>query len=89
MTTQTLTYREAADDAIAVLAATGREFTADDVRAFIARRHPGLEPEHPNHLGLAFMSAAGARRIVQVDTVRTTRRTRNASHNGLWIGGRL
>jgi hypothetical protein len=89
MTTQTLTYREATDDAIAVLAARGREFTADDVRALITERHPGLEPEHVNHLGLAFMSAAGAHRIVRVDTTRTTRHERNSSHQYVWIGGRL
>lgn len=87
MSTTTLTYREAADDAIAVLAASGRAFTADHVRELIERRHPGLRPEHNNHLGLAFMSAAGARRITRVDTVRTTRRARNAAHNNLWIGG--
>jgi hypothetical protein len=87
MTTQTITYREAADDGIAVLAATGREFTADDVRALITRRHPGLEAEHPNHLGLAFMSAAGARRITRVDTARTRRPQRNSSTFYVWIGG--
>lgn len=85
-TTATLSYREAADDAITVLTGRGQGFTADDVRRLIAQRHPDVEPGHPNHLGLAFMTAAGRGRITRIDTVRTTRRERKASHNYVWIG---
>lgn len=61
-------WRDAADRAITRLAATGRPFTADDVRA-----QAGDPPGHPNALGARFLAARRSGLLEEVGYVRSTR----------------
>ena len=74
-------WRIACDRAIATLAATGREFTAEDVRALC-----GDPPCHPNAMGARFMSAARTGLLEKVAYRNPTRATAHGSVIAVWRG---
>lgn len=74
-------WRDQAEEAVLILAASGREFDTDDVRKL------GVpEPASPNRWGalLAGMHRLGY--IVPVGTSLSGRRSRHAGLNRLWVG---
>lgn len=64
-------WKHRADEAISTLAATGREFTAEDVRQLAG------DPLHPNAMGARFLTAA---RSGVIECVGFTTGTRVPSH---------
>lgn len=75
------TYAEAARDAIARIQ-PGTEFTADTIRAAIPQH---ITAHHPNVLPSVFGALASAGTIRRIAETNSTRRTRHASRNGIWI----
>jgi hypothetical protein len=74
-------WRRAALSEIEALAASGCEFTADDVRAKVG------EPDHSARWGGAFLSARRAGLIKPTGTVRpSATASRHASLVRVWIG---
>ena len=74
-------WRSCALRAVETLAASGREFTADDVRDL------GVpEPDQPNRWGGLFLAASRAGTVVCVGARRSTRGARNASLTRVWRG---
>ena len=67
------------DDAIARLAATGADFTADDVRAIC-----GAPPNHPNAMGARFGAAAHDGVIKRVGYAPSKRPTLHAHPIAVW-----
>lgn len=74
-------WRDSCDRAIARLAASGVEFTADEVRAVV-----GDPPNHPNAMGARFLSAAKSRLIERVGYKKPTRPSRHANVVAIWRG---
>jgi hypothetical protein len=70
-----------ADLAIAVLAASGRVFTAEDVR-----RAVGDPPHHPNAMGARFLAACTRGVLVRVGTALSPRALRRAGTVAQWRG---
>lgn len=74
-------YADAARDAIERIK-PGVEFTADDIRNAI----PGhITAHHPNVLPSVFGSLASQGLIRRVAETNSTRRSRHASRNGIWV----
>ena len=74
-------WRDQVLDVIAELAGRGREFTADDVRAF------GVgEPDHLNRWGSAFSAARKSGLIAPVGTACSRRPVRHAGLARIWVG---
>jgi hypothetical protein len=70
-----------ANAALDFLAATGRQFTADDLTAI------GVPaPEHPSRWGALFASASRAHRIERVAAARSARGTRRGGLLLQWVG---
>ena len=74
-------WRESCDKAIAELAATGRAFTADDIRRLV-----GDPPNHPNAMGARFVAAAKAGILRKVGYQSPLRASRHASVVAIWRG---
>lgn len=74
-------WRSTARAGIEFLAASGREFTADDLRALGV-----TEPDHPNRWGGALLGASRAGLIVPVGAQRATRGPRKGSLVRVWRG---
>ena len=72
-------WRAACDNAIASLAATGQEFTAEDVRAIC-----GDPPNHPNAMGARFLAASRSGLLERVAYRRPARATSHASVIAVW-----
>lgn len=69
--------------AIETLAAEGRDFTIEDVRAL------GVpEPDHSNRWGAALNSAALRGTITMVSLTRSRRASRHGGRIGIWRGTR-
>jgi hypothetical protein len=74
-------WRSCADQAIDTLAATGRPFTADDVRDL------GVpDPPSPKAWGARFLSASRQGRIVRVGYTPSRRASVHAHPIALWTG---
>lgn len=73
-------WADAAQEALAELAASGVEFTADDLRDLAG------EPESSGALGAVFRGAAAAGRIRLVGYRRSRRLLRHAGILGVWRG---
>jgi hypothetical protein len=73
-------WRDAAQEALAELAASGLEFTADDLRDRVG------EPMSPNALGAAIRAASAADLIRHVGYRRSRRISRHAGVIGVWKG---
>lgn len=74
-------HRQRAEAALAELVAAGKPFTADDLRRLVG----DLDDAGPNLLPSVIGVAAGRRVIVPVSEYRSTRRSRRASRNRVWI----
>jgi len=74
-------HRDRAESALDELIAAGRPFTADDVR----RLAGPLDDAGPNLLPSVIGTAASRRLIVPAGEYRSTRRSRRASRNRVWI----
>jgi hypothetical protein len=75
-------WSDAALDAITRLAASGRQFDADDVRDLVG------EPPSPAAMGAAFRAAARARLIRCVGFETSSRITRHGGLQRVWEGVR-
>lgn len=73
-------WADRAHNAILALAATGKPFTATDVRDQVG------PPPKPNMVGPALSSAAKAGIITKVGGTTATRRPRRGSGTAVWIG---
>lgn len=74
-------WRANAMDALEQLAASGCEFTADDVR------HAGVgEPPHPNYWGALFLAAQTQKVIRKVGVAPSRNRRSHASAVFRWVG---
>lgn len=73
-------WRAAADVAIAELAASGEEFTAEDVRRIAG------DPTHPNAMGARFRAAAQAGIIRRVGYRASSRVQLHAHPIAVWVG---
>lgn len=73
-------WKEAADAAIAQLAASGQEFTAEDVREVAG------DPEHFNAMGARFGAAAQAGLIRYVRHAPSSRPTLHRCAIRVWVG---
>ena len=87
----TAAHRDAAPtirEAVEALAATGRPFTAEDVRGRIAGDPHVVREigERTNLLPAVFSAAAGAGTIRAIGYTRATRRSRHASVLRIWQG---
>lgn len=77
-------WRSCAEAAVRNLARTGRDFTADDVRAL------GMsEPDHPNRWGGLFRWAARAGLVEEAGARRSSTVSRKASLVRVWRGTAL
>lgn len=78
-------------DTIAELARTGREFTAEDVRAELAGNPKVVDAlaMKPNLLPALMGSASKSGQIISVGMRRPKRASRRASRNLVWIGWSL
>lgn len=77
------TYRQHAEQVIRELVVAGDPFTADDVR----RAMPlDAEPHSPNVLPSLLGNLASKGEITAVDWRTSSRRSRHASRNRVWIG---
>jgi hypothetical protein len=76
-------WKERWDKAIALLAISGQEFTADDVRDIA-----GPPGDHVNAAGPRFRSAALAGLIRSVGFRKSTRPALRAHHIMVWVGTR-
>ena len=74
----------ACDRAIAKLAATCKEFTAEDVRAIC-----GDPPNHPNAMGARFLSAVRGGALLKVGYRHPARKSSHASVIAVWRGKTL
>jgi len=74
-------WKAEAARAIATLAAAGRDFTAEDVRAVA-----GDPPSHPNAMGAAFLRAASEGAIIKVGYRSPVRKSSHASVIAVWRG---
>lgn len=75
-------YRHRAEAALAQLIAAGRPFTAEDIRTAVG---DDLDDARPNVLPSVIGTAATRRIIVPAGEYRSTRRSRRASRNRVWI----
>ncbi len=75
-----LAWKAKADAAIATLAASGLEFTAEDVRAIAG------DPSRPNAMGAAFNRAAKTGTITYVRHAPSSRPTLHRCAIRVWIG---
>lgn len=75
-------WKTACDLAIARLALTGQEFTAEDVRRAVG------DPHHPNAMGARFNVAAKQGVIEHVGYRKPARASRHAAPIGVWRGRR-
>lgn len=73
-------WKDAADAVINALAAGGREFSAEDLRAWVG------DPPHPNALGARFMAAIKSRRIQRVGWKHATRAEAHARALAVYRG---
>lgn len=76
------TYRWHAEKALAELIRSKREFTADDIRARIPQN---VVAHHANVLPSVIANARSRGDIVPVGRCRTTRPSRHASRNTVWV----
>ena len=76
---ETPDWKSGVVDKILELAATGRDFTADDL-------HEVGEPAHPNHWGQVFRHHDVAKHIQAVGYTKSKRRGRNGSALTIWRG---
>jgi hypothetical protein len=74
-------WRSTALAGIEALAASGREFTADDLRALGV-----VEPDHPGRWGGLFLGCSRTGLIVPVGAQRATRGPRKGSLLRIWRG---
>lgn len=51
-------YADLVTEGVHAFVKAGIDFTADDIRDWIDRHHPGREPHHPNAVGAAIRTAA-------------------------------
>lgn len=51
-------YASLVTEGVHAFVKAGVDFTADDIRDWINRHHPGREPHHPNVVGAAIRTAA-------------------------------
>lgn len=79
-------YADLIRDAIDALNLTGEPWTAEDVRRWIADRHPEAMPHSPNLLGSVIGAEAAAGRISAVGLVKPGRASRRASMIRAWVG---
>jgi len=73
-------WRDLAFGAVAYLAATGRHFTADDLRDIAG------EPPSDNAIGAVLLTAAKRREIASIGFERSTRPSRRAGVLRVWRG---
>jgi hypothetical protein len=78
-------YRETVETVLAELVASGRPFTADDIRRAIPDE-VDAEAHSPNVLPSVLGIWAARRVIVPCGEYRSRRRSRRASRNRVWIG---
>lgn len=74
-------WRTACDAAIHRLAASGREFTAEDVRALV-----GDPPTHPNAMGARFLAASRSGLVEKLGYRQPSRASSHASVIAIWRG---
>jgi hypothetical protein len=75
-------WADRAHNAILALAATGKPFTANDVRDQVG------PPPKPNMVGPALSSAAKQGLIVKIGGTAATRRPRRSSSTAVWVGAK-
>lgn len=79
-------YAARASSALHELAASGREFTADDVYDRVGLPNPS-RPNENNAVGAAFSGAARGRLIIPTGRwVKSRRRTNNSRMLTVWVG---
>lgn len=77
------------DQALTELVKSGREFSADHVRAQVPPETVAFMDTHPNVLPALFGQASRSGRITQVGWCKPSRRTRHSNPNRTWTGTRI
>lgn len=75
-------WSERAAEAIRALAATGKPFTAEDVRRLVGK------PDRANSVGPALAAAHQRGEIRQLGSATASRRPRKGSSTFVWVGER-
>ncbi len=86
-TNEPTTWRVEAQRALAVLAASGQKFTADDLVAQVGMPDNGHKPNGRNNaIGSVFGEATSEKLIVAVGVTRSTTPTRKGGMVRIWQG---